>query len=416
MEKNLFHKNSIRRGLVLFQGQEESKERKERREELLTRAGDFMENKLGERIENSRYEAPVLSPEAADTPAALSAVNVWYSLPIPEGKSGDGSEYHIYVRRGASRNLCVFLSGGGVAWNEYTAARPVTTGRVIADTPNYYWSNLRPVTQLMNIHVGITSTAKNNPFLDWNFIVITYSTGDFHVGEGDFTYETDGGEDAVLHFWGHRNFVFSMERAKLLFPDCEKLLIAGNSAGAFAVPALAGEIADAYYPNAKEVTLLSDSGQFLYRKWRETARDLWKAREPLWKAIHTENITADWYEHLTAHYGSRFRYLYASSTRDYLLSAYYNDVTTKTYKTDADVQQVFFEQLIEMIGRLKDLCPGITFFINDWSNMLTRGGTIHTVVREPYFFLPHRQAGISMAKWLIDAVDGKSYDIGMELL
>ncbi len=415
MKKDLFNKSSARHGLILF-GHRSEEERERLREQFLEKAGDFMESKVGERIENSRYEAPELSPEAATSPAALSSPGVWYRLPIPEGLSGDGSEYHIYVRRGRTDHLCVFLSGGGVAWNAYTASHPITTGRIFADAPNYYWSNLRPVTQLMNIHLGITSNAERNPFHDWNFIVITYSTGDFHVGESDFHYETEDGKEEVLHFVGHRNFRASMDRAVRLFPSCTKLLIAGNSAGAFAVPALAGEIADDYYPMAEDVTLLSDSGQLIYRHWKHTARDLWKTKENIWKAIHSENITLDWYEMLMRRNQGRFRCLYASSTRDYVLSAYYNDVTTKTYKTDAEVQEIFYEQLKEMVKSLRDICPGISFFINDWTSPLTRGGTIHTVVREPYFLLPQKQSGVSMAKWLIDAIGGKRCDIGMELL
>ena len=75
------------------------------------------------------------------------------------------------------------FSGGGVAWDEYTAARPVTGGKMAAGLPHFYWNNLRPLTQLMNIHVGITDENNaQNPFNEWNFVIITYSTGDFHIG------------------------------------------------------------------------------------------------------------------------------------------------------------------------------------------------------------------------------------------
>ena len=57
-------------------------------------------------------------------------------------------------------------------------------GTVAAGAPNYYWNNLRPFTQFMNINIGITETdTARNPFDDWNFVVITYATGDFHVGQ-----------------------------------------------------------------------------------------------------------------------------------------------------------------------------------------------------------------------------------------
>lgn len=372
------------------------------------RVGDFFENSVSTAIANTSLEAPVLENEPQS--------GLWYRLPIPDGMSGDGSDYHIYLRKGCSEHLCVFFSGGGVAWNEYTAARPVTGGKLTAGMPNYYWNNLRPFTQIMNIHIGITDTANPlNPFRDWNFVIITYATGDFHIGSNDFPYTAEDGSEQVVHFNGHRNFTAAMAEARRYFPDPDKLLIAGDSAGAFAVPALAGEIMEGSYPQCKDVTLFSDSGQLPYPHWKHTARDIWKADEHIWKAIRTPNITLDWYRSLHARYGSSIRYLYASSTHDYLLSAYYNDITYKKYRTDADVQEAFYVQMLDMVQDLKTMEPGMGVFINDWKNLAVmypglRGGTVHTAVRQLNFYMKAGQ-GITMAQWLSDAVDGNIYDV-----
>ena len=41
----------------------------------------------------------------------------------------------------------------------------MTGGKVAAGLPNYYWNNLRPFTQIMNIHTGITEIGNpRNPF------------------------------------------------------------------------------------------------------------------------------------------------------------------------------------------------------------------------------------------------------------
>jgi hypothetical protein len=269
----------------------------------------------------------------------------------------------------------------------------------------------------MNINVGITDISSDkNPFKDWSFVVITYATGDFHVGNNDYPYKSEDGRDEVLHFHGYMNFLESMKVAKKLFPKPSKLLIAGNSAGAFAVPALAGEIVDDYYPNAKNITVFSDSGQLLYKNWRKTAKSIWMSKDSIWKPIVSDNITLDWYKALYAKYGDRFRYLYSSSARDFLLSAYYNDIVRKRYETDSDVQEEYYGQLIQMVKELKTITPGFGIFINDWKiPLITMGGTVHTSVRELHF-TAFTQDGISMAKWLSDAVDGKVYDVGMDLL
>ena len=389
--KNRLNKNNLKRGIV-----------------FASKAGDFVENSIGKAIENR-----MMAPDLPKDPQKM----IWYRVPLERGLSGDGSEYYIYVKLADPSKLCIFFSGGGVAWNEYTAARPVTGGKVAAREPNFYWNNLRPFTQIMNINVGITDIASDkNPFKDWSFVVITYATGDFHIGCNDYPYTAEDGSEAVLHFHGYVNYKESMKVAKALFSNPDALLIAGNSAGAFAVPALAGELVDDYYPRTRNVTLFSDSGLLLYKHWKKTAKTIWHAKESFYKPLHTDNITLDWYRDLYEKKGDRFRYLYSSSVRDYLLSAYHNDIIRKKYVSDSDVQEEYFQLNKKMVEELKDITPHFGIFLNEWKiPLITMGGTVHTSVREPHFTL-FTQNGISMADWLKDAVEGKVYDVGLDLL
>ena len=386
-----------------------SEKRKLRKQMLEQHLGDFLENSISKRIVEKDLLAPVL-PEKPEK-------KVWYRVPIPMGKSGDGSEYYIYVKIADPKKLIIFFSGGGVAWDEYTAARPISGGKVAADLPNYYWNNLRPFTQIMNIDMGIMNMKDTeNPFKDFSIIDITYATGDFHVGNNEFPYQGEDGEQHVLHFHGYMNFMESMCISKNMFPSPKKLLIAGNSAGAFAVPALSDEILSMWYPDVKDVTLLSDSALLLYKKWNYTAREVWNAPEPICRPIDSDNITLCWYRNLYKKYGEKLKYLYSSSTRDYLLSAYYSDVTYKKYKTDSDVQDAFYKQLVEMVKELKEITPNFYMYINDWEiPIITKKGTVHTTVREPYF-TRFTQDDVTMSRWLYDAVNGNLYDVGMDLL
>ena len=248
----------------------------------MVRIGNLVEESIAKGIYELGQEAPILLGEPAE--------KVWYKVPVPEGKCADGSEYHIYVRKGTCDKLCVFFSGGGIAINEYMAARPVNGGSVAAWLPNYYWNNLRVFTQVMNINVGITKNGPDNPFDDWNFLVITYATGDMHVGNSTFRYhvvqdDVETEEEDVLYFHGYENFLAAMRVGKKLFPVTSKLLIAGESAGAFAVPALAEQIAGEFYPACRDVTLFSDSAQLLFKDWKRTLRDVWQTREELWKDL-----------------------------------------------------------------------------------------------------------------------------------
>ena len=379
----------------------------ERGEDLAARTGDFLENSIGEQIE-SRFEAPEIT--------ASPETGVWYKMPIEKGKAGDGSEYHIYIKKHRTKKLCVFFSGGGVAWDEKMAAEPVTGGRVVAGRPNYYWNNLRPFTQIMNINIGITESRRRNPFDTWNFAVITYATGDFHVGTDEMTFYDNEGQKEKLRFRGYRNFTESMQKVRELFPKVEKLLIAGDSAGAFATPALSPVILEQYYPEVEDVTVFSDSALLERADWSDTLHNVWHAPQQIADASHSENLTLDWYEALMKKEGKRCRYLYASSVRDYLLSSFQHDILTGEFKTNEEAQEDYFNRLKKMVEKMSALSQPVHFFLYDWKNpMLAGGGTIHTAVRQPQFYLPGPE-GMTMAQWLNDAVHGIPGDAGRNLL
>lgn len=438
-------------------------ERKEHRREILEHVGDLLENRIGSTIENSPLEAPLFDPDAGtdnnraenenpgresgartdreeETLIQLPEKRVWYRIPVRKGISGDGSEYHIYLKAGDSENLCIFFSGGGMAWNTYTAAHPASGGKMAAKAPNYYWNNLRPATQIMNINVGITDVLlATNPFLNWDMVVITYDTGDFHIGDAEYPYSAQNGEEKILHFHGYRNFKAAMELCRRFFKEPDKLLIAGDSAGAFAVPALSGEILDQWYPNCPDITLLSDSATLIYDGWREIIRDVWHAPERFWEKIKSDDPAGDWYEAFAGKYmyamtdssgmaqeiNRNIRCLYSSSTHDHLLSTYYNDLVNKVYETNEQMQEAYYQHLSAQMKRFRN-CMGnlrtkdgkqvFGMYIHQHKDLLrSRTGTVHTMVRHPAFFIPDR-TGMSMAKWLADAVAGNVYSVGEQLL
>jgi len=411
--------------------------------DVLEHVGDLLENTIGSSIEHSGLEAPLLELDSVPDKGAgeISVTDlpqmkerVWYRIPVEDGISGDGSEYHIYAKSGSGNGLIVFFSGGGVAWNAYTAARPVTGGKMAAKVPNFYWSNLRPATQIMNINTGITDTLSAlNPFLDWNFIVITYATGDFHIGDSKLEYKSEEGEDKILHFHGYRNFRAAMDICVRLFPSPERLMIAGDSAGAFAVPALAGEILEEYYPACREITLLSDSGTLPYNGWAGIAENVWHAPETIYRVLDDPDILLSWYKAFAKRWmASRdkevprhIRCLYSSSTRDHLLSTYYNDLINHVYETNTRMQELYHQMLCEQMQKMRALFapleesgsgPVFGMYIHEHKDLLRSiTGTVHTMVRHPAFLIPDIGRK-SMAEWLRDAESGNVYDVGEGLL
>ena len=366
----------------------------------LERVADLAENKLSNVIEGSNFEVPLL--ENFEDAEVLK----WYRINIENGKSGDGSAYHIYIKKGScDRNapLCIFFSGGGVAWDKWMAERPVSSGKIVSNEPNYYWNNLRPVTQLMNIGIGITDLReKGNPFYKWNFVVITYSTGDFHIGQNEYTY-LSGEEEKTVYFHGYINYTEAMKVSKEFFDNPEKMLIAGDSAGGFAVSLLSDEILEKWYPGCENVTLYSDSSELCNEDWHDIAQKVWKAPKRCYEPLVSSNLVVDGYANLYKKYGDKIKYLYSGSPNDYLLSSFRNDVINHKYKTDKDIQADYEIEFHSMLEQLKEINPKFGIYVYNWKNRVhSGGGTIHTAVRTLYFYVSKR-GGIALKDWLIEA-------------
>ncbi|SKB55814.1 Pectinacetylesterase [Lachnospiraceae bacterium] len=356
--------------------------------------------------------------------------NRWYKIPVNNGISGDGGKFHIYASRGSSDNLCLFFAGGGVVWDEYTAARPVTALKALSGHPTFYWNNLRSVTTFMNIQQGITAVRNPlNPFCDWNIVVISYSTGDFHLGNGDFPYKNEAGEDSVLHCHGFMNTCLSLDAACRLFPSPEKILIAGDSAGGFAVPAFAGIIREKYYPDCSDITLFSDSSILKNAHWAEISDNVWHAPDMIRSRIKSDNLILDLYRNVYENYGESFRYLFAGSSRDQVLSAYQSAVNGGDYVSNESTLNTYHDNLCDTVHRLEEITMSFRFFIYDKKLLplpdsilpdsspipMLSSGTVHTAVRNP-LFITMRSDGVSMAEWLHDAVTGDLYSAGRGLI
>ena len=64
-----------------------------------SRVGEFVDNSISSVIA-SAFLAPRLEGEPSS--------DTWYRLPVPEGISGDGSEYYIYIKKAAAISASSF--------------------------------------------------------------------------------------------------------------------------------------------------------------------------------------------------------------------------------------------------------------------------------------------------------------------
>lgn len=148
-----------------------------------------------------------------------------------------GDEYKTGIRDEGSKNLVIFLQGGGACWSEFCLA--VT--KSVDGVPN------------MNL---FDNTIENNPVKGWNIVYLPYCDASFFLGDAE--------HDDNIHDLGKRyhhglaNLTASLEVAKMNFPEPEKLLLAGSSGGAYGL-LLGSALVRHYYPDA-EMIIMADSG------------------------------------------------------------------------------------------------------------------------------------------------------------
>lgn len=220
--------------------------------------------------------------------------------------AANGDSVYADFRKGTENKLLIFFQGGGVSWNEYTAARPSSLyQKNIEDT--YYMIQVDLFSDL-SLHKGIFEDSERNPFRNWNMLVMPYSTGGFHCGTGDFPYTAQDGSRRVCHHHGYTNFHTVLDRVTPLVPDPEALLVCGCSGGGFGAALLTDSIL-ALYPSCGNVTCLVDSGFFPMEGWHNIAQNVWHAADEIAGRLHSDNITLDALQALKKDHGGRVKLL-----------------------------------------------------------------------------------------------------------
>ena len=343
----------------------------------------------------------------------------WLKLYIPEAVCAFSGDYAIHVKKGDPKRLIFHLCGGGASWCEDSAKWP----SVPETAEKYGHVGLYtvcgdPQPEVFSIVTGeqngLHSTTAENPFADWSEILVTYATGDFHAGAGELTFTGADGEEHTLHHRGYTNLLAVLKVAKDLFPSLDQLMIYGESAGAFGVAAVAGDIMDRW-PDCGDVTILSDSAMLPYDGWGDTARRIWQCPEHIASAVHSDNITLDWFKALYRKYGDKPRYLFSCGNFDHILMMFWHYAADGQFIMDEEYAAAFRRHLTAMCRELKALSPRFGLYIHDFMKETLSPGVLHCCFGCG-LFTEGRTDGVSPAEWLKDALDGRIYDVGLGLL
>lgn len=351
-------------------------------------------------------------PEGAD--AAQLVPQKWYTVPGGAGTmAADGSAFYFFAKRGRSDKLLIYFDGGGVAWDEASAAKPITLGLFLSGggIGNYFQSI--PSTKLRSIGGLMLANDPKNPFDDWNFVFIPYATGDFHTGNGSIDLRRADGSSYRVRFNGRKNVLAALDWAYRAFPNPSKLFVAGGSAGAFGSSIWLGTIAD-HYPDAR-VYHLAD-GAYLYKpEWPSIADELWKADwQNSFGFAPDADLVGAAMRYNAAHLAGRASILQSHSLRDGTLSLFQARITGASTEAPGALE-AWSSRAMAAVKALSTSIPNYNYFITD-GGADSSGATPHTYSLDSGFYSAS-QDGTSYARWVDDAVNGdKAYSVGGEFL
>jgi hypothetical protein len=191
--------------------------------------------------------AAMCAPEGPfDGAPVMAQANQWTWVSVPEAKCRNGSATGFGVRINPnSSNLVIYFQGGGACFNGLTCTA----------NPSSYGAN-----NFGNGPSGGLFDSNNNanPLKDWNFVYLPYCTGDVFTGNATGVDVPGFGAPQNQSFVGYANVGFYLKRIIPTFPDVNRVLVTGESAGGFGAFYNYDRIAQAFCP--KPVDLIDDSG------------------------------------------------------------------------------------------------------------------------------------------------------------
>lgn len=327
-------------------------------------------------------------------------IGKWYRITPAGTKSSDGSEWHGIFRKGSENKVVVYFFGGGVS----------ITGETSQGGTEFFATTA--AAQDFVAQGGIGSTAEENPFKDWSFLVVPYASGDFHAGTGEYHY-TKVGKDITVYHNGYNNYSAFVDKAKAYIGEPDTLVVTGFSAGGFATSLLADDVIDRF-PAAENITVCVDSSLLLYDGWHETAVDLWKAPQEIADRLTSDNLVLDSLTALHQKRGDDVKILFDCSYRDDTLLQYQAYINSGKMENTRELGDQFQLDLKDMVAGLQTNIPGVGIYIWSLNADEQTHNTQHTIISSN--FLDKLENDKSICEWMVDAVNGNVQTFGLELL
>jgi len=333
-------------------------------------------------------------------------------LVTPKGAvTSTGDQWLGAFKKGTENKLVIYFYGGGVSVDAYTA----NCGFSKHGKEFFYFDDMSiwKGTAYNCFKGAFGSDLENNPFRDWSTVLLPYTTGDFHIGTGDFEYTDNDGKPATLYHHGYTNFKLFMDRVMPFLGSPETIVVSGSSAGGFGTSFLSEDITE-LFPETRNFVTCVDASQLYWDKFPEVCRNVWKAPEHIASRFVSDNPVLDCLT--TLHKDKPYvKILFTCSVRDSALVGF-NNYFEKGAKTPGTKEEgeIFQQRLLNFVKNLIIVDNNAGVFI--WDDMIDNKETLLTVhtIETGENFQTDRGGNGSIAKWISDAVNGNVRMVGLE--
>ncbi len=331
-------------------------------------------------------------PGAVEKPSLEQLHSGWNTLPSA-GLCSTGTPYKFHVSPQAdSSDLLLYLNGGGACW--FAEACDLNS------QPNVHSPFAEMDANDPRLGGGIFNrTGPGNPFAEFNIVFLPYCTGDVHIGAGPQTYAysnpAGSAESYTAYHNGYANTMEVLDWLYANYPQVERVVVAGSSAGAIGAAFYAGMVAEHY--ELAEVFLLADgAGGYGSPQLSRT-----------FHAWNTESVLPDWPEYAGLNNDSLvFEDFYIASAR------HNENLRIAQYNTAQDQVQIDFTLLLgdspqsfTLPQRIFNNYLKIDSEVNGFYSY-TAGGSVHTILRSPIFYA-YKVDGVRFVDWVRDYIAGE---------
>lgn len=318
---------------------------------------------------------------------ALTVANkeTWTWVDFPESKCANGQATGIGVNLSdKSKRAVVFLEGGGACWNELTCFT-FKTASYVGTGYNTTQFDQEASTILKTGLFDRTDTT--NPYRDYSFIYIPYCTGDVHSGDSSGVY---GSHPTVEHH-GLKNVQAYLKRIVPTFPDADRIILAGQSAGGFGAMYHWWRVQAAF--GAKRVDLVDDSGTMLTDPYLPADREAsWRAAWNLDAGLPSDCTTCGALSGMFDYYATKFpdhKMALLSYQRDTTLSQFFGPISL----------DVFAEGLVSLIGT-KLQHPNMRYYLAAGDGHVLTGSNAISTKGVPLYSWLNKMATDDDAGWV----------------